>query len=122
MIRFLLSGLLLASALPGVAAASDLTRGEIADELVGRQIVWWEDSGWRQGHLFLMPDGTAEMTVDNPRPARDIGRWALRGDEICTRWSEMRDGTEKCYRVRRGEAGYFLTTGGNVFAVRELGA
>jgi hypothetical protein len=119
MLRHLLLCLLIV--LPSAALASDLTHGEIEDELVGRQIAWWEMEGWRHGHLFLLPNGAAEMTVERPRAQHDVGRWSLRGDQVCTRWGEARSGIEKCYRIRRGEDGVFVTTGGNVFEIRELG-
>jgi hypothetical protein len=103
------------------AAAADLTPGEIRDELIGRSITWWEDGGWLGGWLVLMPDGTAEITVDRPGAVGDSGRWAIRGGEICTRWGEIRAGAEKCYSIRRGADGRFVTSGGNVFEVRETG-
>lgn len=106
---------------PATAGAADLSHGEIADELVGKQIAWWEEAGWRHGYLMLLPNGAAEMTVDRPGQQYDVGRWALRGDEVCTRWGDVRGGTEKCYRIRRDDGGLFVTTGGNVFEVRELG-
>lgn len=102
-------------------AAETLTDGQIAEQLVGKQIAWWEAQGWRHGYLVLLPGGAAEMTVDRPRAHHDVGRWTLRGDEICTLWGEVRGGMEKCYRVRRDADGLFVTTGGNVFEVRELG-
>ena len=121
MSRSLLLALFAAALSPVMAGAAELTNGEIADELVGRQIAWWEEAGWRHGYLMLLPNGAAEMTVDRPRQQHDVGRWALRGDEVCTRWGEVRGGTEKCYRIRRDDGGLFVTTGGNVFEVRELG-
>ncbi len=120
MLRSILSVLALLSA-PVSAGATDLSQREIADELVGRTITWWEQEGWRHGYLMLLPNGAAEMTVDRPGRHHDLGRWSLRGDEVCTRWGEVRDGMEKCYRVSRGERGLFVTTGGNVFEVRDLG-
>ena len=119
MLRHLLLCLLIV--LPSAASASDLTHGEIEDELVGRQIACCETEGWRHGHLFLLPNGAAAMTVERPQTQHDVGRWALRGDQVCTRWGEARSGLEKCYRIRRGEEGLFVTTGGNVFEIRELG-
>lgn len=121
MARFLFSALVLAILLPGTASADNLTDKEIAGELAGKEIAWWEQEGWRHGHLFLSPDGVAEMTVDRPVAERDTGRWSLRGDAVCTRWNRLRDGHEKCYRIQRDERGLFLTSGGNVFEVRELG-
>ena len=103
------------------AFADDLTPAEIENELVGRQIVWWEDGGWLTGHLTLGPNGSAEISVDHPERQVDSGRWALRGGELCTEWSRMRSGTEKCYHVRRGSEGRFVTSGGNVFEIREAG-
>jgi hypothetical protein len=103
------------------ALAEDLTQTEIRDELIGRQIVWWEDGGWQSGHLTLGLDGQAELSVERPRQQLDVGRWTLRDDELCTEWSAMRSGLEKCYRVRRDEQGRFVTSGGNVFEIREAG-
>jgi hypothetical protein len=103
------------------AFAGDLTSSEISDELVGRSIVWWENGGWLNGYLVLAPDGSAEISVDHPQRRGDKGRWALRGGELCTEWNEMRSGTEKCYRIQRGADGRFVTSGGNVFEIREAG-
>ncbi|MEO3388378.1 hypothetical protein [Mesorhizobium sp. CAU 1741] len=105
----------------GPAAADALTNRQIETHLVGKQIAWWEAQGWRHGYLMLLPNGSAEMTVDRPDRQRDVGRWTLRGDEICTLWGEVRGGVEKCYRIRRESGGLFVTSGGNVFEVRELG-
>ena len=121
MYRLAAATLLLACAVPAAADPSGLTHSELSSELVGKTIVWWEEQGWRHGYLMLMPGGGAEMTVERPRPEHDLGRWSIRGDEMCTSWAEARDGAEKCYRVSRGEDGLFVTTGGNVFEVRELG-
>ena len=45
----------------------------------------------------------------------------MRGGELCTEWSTVRSGAEKCYRIERGDDGRFLTSGGNVFEIREAG-
>ncbi|MCG7504546.1 hypothetical protein [Mesorhizobium retamae] len=109
----------------GEASAGDLTSTELKNELVGRSIAWWEDGGWRGGSLILAPDGSAEITIDrsgaNSTQHGDKGRWALRNGELCTVWSEIREGGEKCYSVRRGERGRFVTSGGNVFEIRDAG-
>lgn len=103
------------------ALAGDLTERELRAELVGKQIAWWEEGGWLAGHLFLLPDGRAEITVSHPRADGDTGRWTIRGGEICTEWTGLRSGRQKCYGVSRGAAGRFVTSGGNVFEVREAG-
>lgn len=105
----------------GTAGAGDLTSAELERELVGRAIVWWEQGGWHKGHLMLGRDGAAELSVDDPAPAGDTGRWAIRDGQICTVWGDLRAGREKCYSVRRGDGGEFVTSGGNVFTVRETG-
>jgi hypothetical protein len=110
-----------ASSLFSAARAGDLTQSEIRDELVGRQIIWWEDGGWLSGHLTLGSNGQAELSVERPRRQLDTGRWTLRDGELCTEWSAMRSGAEKCYSLRRDEQGRFVTSGGNVFEVREAG-
>lgn len=101
--------------------AGEMTASEITSELVGRQIVWWQDGGWQTGQLMLLPDGAAELSLDRPERLGDVGRWALRGSELCTEWSQMRDGREKCYSIERGNDGRFVTSGGNVFELRETG-
>lgn len=103
------------------AFSADLTPGEIRSELVGHAIVWWEEGGWHQGELVLAPDGSAEITVDRPQASGDVGRWTIKDGEVCTAWGEIRAGIEKCYRIRRDEAGRFVTSGGNVFEIREAG-
>jgi hypothetical protein len=104
-----------------VASAEELTQAEIRDELVGRQIVWWQSDGWQSGHLTLGPNGAAELSVDRPGHQVDTGRWTVRGEELCTEWTTLRSGTEKCYRIERSAGGRFLTSGGNVFEIREAG-
>lgn len=103
------------------AAATDLDGPAIESELIGRTIVWWEEGGWHKGHLLLSPDGTAEISVDDPEPAGDTGRWVIRGADLCTVWGDLRGGREKCYSVRRGTGGRFVTSGGNVFEIRDAG-
>lgn len=118
----LYSALLIASALAiGEAKAGDLSSSELQNELIGRSISWWEASGWRGGSLLLAPDGTAEITIENTAQHGDKGRWVLRNGELCTTWREIRDGGEKCYSVRRSEHGRFVTSGGNVFEIRDAG-
>lgn len=112
---------LLAGLWIGPAVAADLTPAEIRDELVGRAITWWEDGGWFGGQLVLLPDGTAEISVEGPSVTGDSGRWAIKGGEICTEWGEIRAGQEKCYAIRRGADGRFVTSGGNVFEIRQAG-
>jgi len=102
------------------ASAEELTQAQIHDELVGRQIVWWQSDGWQSGHLTLGASGEAELTIDRPGRRLDTGRWVVRGDQLCTEWSTVRAGA-KCYRIERGADGRFLTSGGNVFEIREAG-
>jgi hypothetical protein len=90
-------------------------------ELIGRQIEWWDEGGWLAGYLFLLPDGSAEITVDRPQRSDDIGRWVLRQGLLCTVWGELRQGDEKCYSVEKTAAGRFRTSGGNVFEIDEAG-
>lgn len=104
-----------------MGVAGELTQAEIRDQLVGRQIVWWQQDGWQSGLLTLGPDGAAELSVDRPQPQLDVGRWTLRGAELCTQWNAMRSGAEKCYSLQRDEQGRFVTSGGNVFEIREAG-
>jgi hypothetical protein len=103
------------------ASAEELTQAAIRDELVGRQIVWWQSDGWQSGHLTLGANGSAELSVDRPGHRIDTGRWSVRGDELCTEWTALRSGEEKCYRIERDASGRFVTSGGNVFEIREAG-
>jgi hypothetical protein len=109
------------ASVPVSRADDDMSSAEIESELVGRQIIWWEDGGWLTGRLTLGPNGAAEISVEHPAPQADRGRWVLRDGELCTEWANMRSGTEKCYRVRRAEQGRFTTSGGNVFEIRDAG-
>lgn len=104
------------------AAAAELSAAEIRDEIVGHTLVWWEAEGWSAGDLHLAPDGRAEITVDHPRPSADSGNWTLSGDRLCTSWGRLRAGDTKCYGIERGAQGRFVTSGGNVFEIRDAGA
>lgn len=104
-----------------VASAEELSEAAIRDELVGRQIVWWQSDGWQSGHLTLGANGAAELSVDRPGHRIDSGRWAVRGEELCTQWTTLRSGAEKCYRIERAAGGRFITSGGNIFEIREAG-
>jgi hypothetical protein len=104
------------------APAGDLGPEELAARLVGTEIRWWEDGGWRRGSLWLDPDGTAEITLEEPGEAADRGVWRLAGNRLCTAWEGLRGGAEKCYTVSRGSDGLYRTSGGNVFEVFAPGA
>lgn len=106
----------------GPAAAERLTPAEIQAELVGAAIAWWEEGGWHHGSLFLAPDGSARIDLAGPERADDTGRWWQEGDRICTVWSNLRAGAQTCYSLERAEAGRFMTSGGNVFELRDAGA
>ncbi len=103
------------------AAAASLTIDEINHELVGRSIQWWEEGGWHQGHMVLEADGTAQITVDSPQVSGDKGRWQIKGNEICTMWGRLRSQSEKCYSVQRDVPGRFITSGGNIFQIVDVG-
>ena len=123
MIRLVVAGVLLVASVVtpfAPAMSEELTEAEIRGELVGRQIVWWQSDGWQSGHLTLGASGEAELTIDRPGRRLDTGRWVVRGDQLCTEWSTVRAGA-KCYRIERGADGRFLTSGGNVFEIREAG-
>jgi hypothetical protein len=103
------------------AVAADLSAGQIQEQLVGQPIAWWDANGWMMGNLFLLPDGKAEISVELPKPERDAGQWSLQGNQICTEWSAMRQGEQKCYSVRETSPGHFLTSGGNKFELLNIG-
>ena len=109
-------------AVHGIAEASELTAQEIRAELVGQTIAWWEPGGWHAGDLTLRPDGRARITVETPQAVMEIGRWSIEGNRICTQWNSLRSGSAKCYSVTRVSGGRFLTSGGNVFELKQAGA
>lgn len=104
------------------ARAAELSAGEIRSEIVGQVIEWWENDGWHSGSLTLLPDGRALISIDRPKPSTEDGYWTIRGNTVCTRWSEIRTGAEKCYSLHRAGNGRFETSGGNVFLVMTAGA
>lgn len=109
------------AAVAPLAVAAPLGDSEIRETLVGQSIDWWEQGGWHAGSLLLEPDGRAEITVDTPAPSADVGRWFVSGGRLCTVWSRVRAGTQKCYTLERDAAGGFHTSGGNVFRLRAAG-
>ena len=106
---------------PLAASAEGLSGFEINEKLVGQSIAWADSNGWSTGSLFLLEGGKAEITVDDPKPARDFGIWTLRGNQLCTVWSSMRDNLAKCYTVSETSPGHFVTSGGNEFEILNIG-
>jgi hypothetical protein len=116
-------GVILMLAGSGAAADPALSPGEIRAEILGAPIAWRETEGWRYGWLYLAPDGGARIDLMGPEGSiADEGRWRLEGDRLCTTWSALREGVERCYGLRRAGAARFVTTGGNVFEVLAPGA
>jgi hypothetical protein len=115
--RFLILALVFCTT---AAKADGLSAEQINEQLVGQSIAWADMNGWSTGSLFLLPDGKAEITVDDPHPTRDIGEWTLQGDQLCTTWSAMRSNLAKCYTVREMSPGHYVTSGGNEFDIRRI--
>ncbi len=59
--------------------------------------------------------------LEAERQTRETLRWAIRNGDLCTVWGDLRSGREKCYSVRRNPDGRFVTSGGNVFEIRDAG-
>ena len=114
---FAIFGLLSAS----VAHAGELDAHQIADELIGQSLSWWNNSGWESGNLVLMPGGKATITVETPHLQRDRGQWIMRGNEICTMWTSLREQKQKCYSLKEVEPGHFVSSGGNEFRINGAG-
>jgi hypothetical protein len=106
----------------GTASAGELPGPDLRDALVGQTIKWWEDGGWHAGELSLLLDGRAEIRIDAPAAMREEGSWQIRGNELCTSWSTLRQQQTKCYSVKRTGPNRFVTSGGNVFVVLAAGA
>lgn len=54
----------------------------------------WVPTGMRGGGTSTFnADGTAEVTWST---GKAVGRWALKGNAICTEWTTLRDGRESC--------------------------
>lgn len=104
------------------AAAEDLNANQINNQLIGQSLKWWNSSGWDAGWMQLLPGGKAMITVETPRQQRDVGRWFVRGNEVCTTWSALREKMQKCYSLQEVEPGHFVSSGGNEFRVISAGA
>jgi hypothetical protein len=104
------------------AGAAELDGSQLRGTLVGQTIQWWEANGWYAGHLILLPDGRAEISVSSPTTRSDAGYWRIEGNRICTIWSAMRSGQSKCYSVNQISPNRFTTSGGNVFELQTAGA
>ena len=106
---------------PQLANAQDLDASQITDELVGHSITWSDLSGWTSGSMVLLPNGKAEISIENPQRATDAGQWMLNGNSICTVWDSMRQGATKCYSVHETKPGHYVTSGGNEFEIDYIG-
>lgn len=69
------------------------------------------DGGWAVFRVFVRGDGSLIFrctTHDrggraSPCPGRieDVGTWSIEGDQMCTRYTSVRGGTELCYEYHR---------------------
>jgi hypothetical protein len=84
----------------GPAAAQQLTAEEFTATHVGRCLAY---VGPTSGTQCYGADGAT--SYDDATYGQDTGRWSLRGDEVCVRWSKER--TLDCGPISRTPDGGF---------------
>jgi len=112
---------LLICLISSAASAAELNSQQLRLALIGQPIHWWEESGWHAGEVVFLPDGRAKIFVDVPSELSDVGRWHIRGSQICTSWTRLRGESMKCYTVEQVGPNRFVTSGGNIFEVVMVG-
>ncbi|MEM7254133.1 MAG: hypothetical protein AAF493_22170 [Pseudomonadota bacterium] len=77
--------------------------GEQLSALITDNAIQWETDRSR-GVAAYAADGSA--TVDWGT-GDDVGTWRIDGDQLCSQWKTVRDGTERCFTVyQTGENQY----------------
>jgi len=85
--------------LPGVASAQELTGAQIKELLSGKTGSWQSVDGKIKGKTGWGADGRGAVTGNFGDFDQDTGKWRVKGDQYCTRWSKIRKGKESCNPV-----------------------
>jgi hypothetical protein len=75
-----------------VASSAVLTAPQLKEKVVGKTCTWV--NGKASGTSNYAADGSASVTVSG---AANIGTWRLKGNQICDKFKDMRQGKESCF-------------------------
>lgn len=86
------------------ATASDFLKpDDIKNLLVGKKVLAQAGSG-PMFDFQMNADGAASTSA----AGGDTGKWRLSADGYCTTWNKIRAGTERCFKVTKTGANYFV--------------
>ena len=108
-------GLLLAGALPALAAPHPLTTDEIRALLTGNTV----HGTWAGREYFSFFEADGWTFYVEPGKPESRGRWQAAGDKYCSKWGEF--GTESCYALELdGDTLLWVTKDGARYPSRVL--
>ena len=79
--------------------AATLSGDEIRDKIIGKRLDWVGDNGWK-GKVRHRKNGKSSLTVVSPDRIKDKGTWRIKGNQLCSTWTNIRDGQEGCTSVK----------------------
>lgn len=82
-------------------AGEALTKAELLAAFPGHSGKWHSVDGSMKGTVKWFKDGRQTMTSNDPKAAKDTGRWRILNGQWCTRWSKAFGGRERCGVTRR---------------------
>ena len=84
-----------------------LTGEDLGELLPGRTATWQTGDRRFRGATTWYADGTQRLTSDIPDIETDTGTWTVRGEELCSSWTKVRNGTESCAPLLRRPDGSY---------------
>lgn len=99
------------------AFAKNLTAAEIKSNIAGKRVSWVTNDGYK-GTTKYSKNGTAKVSIKSPKKFQDQGKWRTKGNKICNKWEQIREGKEKCFTLKYTDKKGVFTSDAAVWTVR----
>ena len=77
------------------AFAAPLSGDEIRKQIIGKKLSWVTNDGFK-GTARHGKNGKSKLTQTAPSKFKDKGTWKIKGNKLCSTWTEIRGGKEGC--------------------------
>ena len=76
------------------AFAKTLSGSDIQEQIIGKRIDWVINGS--KGTTRYKNNGTSSVSIKSPKKLKDKGTWRIKGNKLCSKWTVIRGGKEKC--------------------------